>query len=60
MKIKNKREVPVTIAAVGFDPVSVDAGGVADVPDELGESLLRQVDRWEEASSPKSTKKETD
>ena len=51
MKVKNKRPYPVEIPDVGF----VDAGDSIEVPDDLGQSLVEQVDAWESVTS-KATK----
>lgn len=47
MKVKNKRSYTVEIPEVGF----VDAGDSIEVPDDLGESLVEQVDAWEPVTS---------
>lgn len=44
MKIQNKRSYDVEIPDVGF----VDAGDVIEVDDDLGKTLVLQVDAWEE------------
>lgn len=52
MKIRNKRDVTVVIAPVGSHTgVEAAAGGVIDVDDDLGASLLEQSDRWEAVAS---------
>jgi hypothetical protein len=48
MKIRNKRDVDVVIAPAGaHSGIDVAAGGVVEVDDALGASLLEQSDRWE-------------
>lgn len=47
MQVKNKRPYTVEIPEVGF----VDAGDSIDVPDDLGKSLVEQVDAWEAVKS---------
>lgn len=51
MKVKNKRSYTVEIPEVGF----VDAGDSIEVPDDLGASLVEQVDAWEPVTT-KATK----
>jgi hypothetical protein len=46
MLIRNKRPYPVEIVATGQ---RVDAGETVEVDDEVGESLVEQVDAWEAA-----------
>lgn len=48
MKVRNKRDVAVVIAPAGAQiGVEAAAGGVVEVDDDLGRSLLEQSDRWE-------------
>ena len=47
MKIRNRHPRDLVIADPEFPRITVEAGGVADVPDELAKSLLKQSDRWE-------------
>ncbi len=44
MKVKNKRPFAVEIPEVGF----VEPGEAIDVPDDVGASLVEQVDAWEQ------------
>lgn len=44
MQVKNLSDIDKEIPDVGF----VDAGDVIEVPDELGASLVLQVDAWAE------------
>lgn len=46
MLIRNKRPYAVEIVDTGQ---CVEAGETAEVPDELGKSLVQQVDVWEPA-----------
>ena len=57
MKVRNKRDVAVVIAPAGAHTgVEVDAGGVVEVDDVLGASLLEQSDRWESVNSTSNNK----
>jgi len=57
VKIRNKRDVAVAIAPPGSHTgIAAAAGGVIEVDDDLGASLLEQSDRWETVESPSSKK----
>jgi hypothetical protein len=47
MQVKNISDLDKEIPEVGF----VDAGDVIEVPDDLGASLVEQVDAWVEVKS---------
>ena len=51
MQIKNISGIDREIATKGYGAV-VAAGDVADVPDEIGESLIEQTDVWERVEAP--------
>ena len=57
MEIRNRRPRDVVIADPEFPRITVEAGGVADVPAALGKSLLEQPDRWEAVPEPKKAAK---
>lgn len=52
MLIRNKRPYAVEIVDTGQ---VVEGGDVAEVPDELGDSLAQQEDAWEAADSGRPT-----
>ena len=52
MQVKNKRPYAVEIVATGD---RVEGGETVEVPDELGESLIEQVDAWEAVDGGRST-----
>lgn len=52
MLIRNKRPYAVEIVDTGQ---CVEAGETAEVPDEVGESLVQQVDAWEPADGGTKT-----
>lgn len=55
MKIRNKRDRGCLIAPAGaMSGFEVEPGGVVDVPDDLGRSLLEQSDRWEAVAESKT------
>lgn len=57
MKVRNKRGVAVVIAPAGaFAGIEAAAGGVVEVDDVLGASLLEQSDRWEAVDPPSNEK----
>ena len=57
MKVRNKRDVAVVIAPAGaMSGIEAAAGGVIEVDDDLGASLLEQSDRWEAVKPPSSEK----
>lgn len=55
MEIRNKRPDSVDIAHADFS-AHVEGGGTVEVPDHVGESLVQQVDAWEQAHPVKATK----
>ena len=57
MKVRNKRDVVVVIAPAGAQTgIEAAAGGVIEVDDDLGASLLEQSDRWEAVASKSNEK----
>ena len=54
MKIRSRHPHDVVIANPEFPRITVEAGGVADVPDELAKSLLEQPARWEAVPETKT------
>lgn len=56
MQVKNISGRDRDIATSVFG-ATVAAGEVAEVPDEIGESLVSQVDVWERADTPKKAAK---
>lgn len=52
MQLRNRRPYAVEIADTGQ---MVDGGDVAEVPDEIGESLAAQEDAWEVADGGRPT-----
>lgn len=54
MKVRNKLAEDVVIAPAGRNPISVEAGDVVEVDDDLAVSLLDQPDRWEPADNKKT------
>ena len=57
MKIRSRHPHDVVIANPEFPRITVEAGGVADVPDELAKSLLEQPARWEAVPETKKAAK---
>lgn len=59
MKVRSKSAGERVIDAPGHPPVVAGPGEVIEVADDLGKSLLEQVDRWEPVtgSSKKSAGK---
>jgi len=55
MNIRNIHTDTLEIAHADCSEV-VEAGGTADVPDHVGESLIQQVDRWEQVQTSKAEK----
>lgn len=49
MKVTNKRDWAVEVARNDFH-ASAEPGETIDVPDAVGESLVKQTDAWEPAS----------
>lgn len=57
MKIRNRHPRDVVIANPEFPRITVEAGGIADVPAALAKSLLAQPARWEEVPETKKAAK---
>lgn len=55
MKVRNITADALEIAHVDFS-AACDAGGTVEVPDEVGESLIQQVDKWEQVQTSKAEK----